>query len=58
MDEVCVGGWVCFEGVEGSLEVEGEALEYQYDEFGGRRCGDRVVTVCRCGVLVGVLRHR
>ena len=58
MDEVCVGGLVCFEGVEGSLEVEGEALEYQHDEFGWRRCGDRVVTVCRCGVLVGVLRHR
>ena len=57
VDEVCVGGLVCFEGVEGSFEVEGEALEYQDDEFGWRRCGDRVVTVCRCGVLVGVLGH-
>ena len=34
VDEVCVGGLVCFEGVEGSFEVEGEALEYQHDEFG------------------------
>ena len=50
MDEVCVGGLVCVECVDGSFEVENKSLKHQDDEFGWRRCGDGVVTVCRGGV--------
>ena len=57
MHEVFVGGLVGVECGDGSIEVENKSLKHQDDEFGWRRCGDRVVTVCRCGVLVGVLGH-